>query len=90
MCSRREFAWGSCYTHAFYLLEPKPPFGLAATSPEFCLASASDSDDCESIQFVSSLSLLAREPDPALLLAFGDGKQQVRDAARVDGRLADP
>ena len=71
MCARREFAWGSCYTHAFYLLEPRPPFGLVATSPEFCIASDEDPGDCESIQFVSSLTLLSRQPEPALLLAYG-------------------
>lgn len=78
MCSRREFAWGSCYTHAFYLLEARPPFGIVATSAEFCIASTNDPGDCESIQFVSSLSLLAREPDPALLLAFGANDCQPR------------
>ena len=71
MCARREFAWGSSYTHAFYLLEPRPPFGLVATSPEFCIASDDDPGDCESIQFVSSLTLLSRQPEPALLLAYG-------------------
>ena len=69
--SRREFAWGSCYTHAFYLLEPRPPYGLMATSPEFCIASDSNPDDCESIQFVSSLALRERQPESALLLAYG-------------------
>ena len=42
-----------------------------ATSPEFCIASDSNPDDCESIQFVSSLALRERQPESALLLAYG-------------------
>lgn len=42
---------------ARYVLEPRPPFGLLAASAEFCLASAHDPADCESVQFVSGLEL---------------------------------
>ena len=72
LCARHDFAWGSCYTHAFYLLEPRPPFGVVATSSEFCIASTEDASDCESVQFVSSLTVddLSLEGD-TLLLAYG-------------------
>ena len=43
-------------------MEPHPPFRLLATSNEFCLASAQDPSDCESVQFVSGTSLDPAEP----------------------------
>ena len=49
-------------THFFYTMEPQPPFRLIAASNEFCLASTQDPTDCESVQFVSGISLDPPEP----------------------------
>ena len=43
-------------------MEPQPPFRLIAASNEFCLASTQDPTDCESVQFVSGISLDPPEP----------------------------
>ena len=59
---REPFRYGYQYTHFFYTMEPHPPFRLLATSNEFCLASAQDPTDCESVQFVSGISLDPAEP----------------------------
>ena len=40
-----------------------PPFRLLATSSEFCLASAQDASDCESVQFISGIELEATGAD---------------------------
>ena len=53
------FKFGHHYTHFFYALSPVPPHTLIATSGEFCIASAQDPRDCESVQFVSGLELVA-------------------------------
>ena len=52
----RTFRWGHSYMHFWYALESNPPFRMLATSGEFCIGSAQDSADCESIQYVSALS----------------------------------
>lgn len=65
----RPFMWGFHYTHFLYALEPHAPFGIVATSREFCIAAEQDPTDCESIQFVSGLTLL---PDgESVLLSYG-------------------
>lgn len=64
-CTARDSPPVSCvrltpvqrYTHFFYTLEPKPPFAVLAVSKEFCLGSAQDATDCESVQFVSGLAV---------------------------------
>ena len=56
------FRYGYQYTHFFYTMEPHPPFRLLAASDEFCLSSAQDPSDCESVQFVSGINLEPSEP----------------------------
>ena len=63
------FTFGFDYTHFLYALSPRPPHRLVASSAEFCLASAQDGADCESVQFVSGLALASG--GEALLLAYG-------------------
>ena len=78
---RQPFSFGYRYTHFFYALEPHAPFRVVATSREFCLAAEQDAADCESIQFVSGLSLA---PGGAtLLLSYG-----VNDCEARVGRVA--
>jgi hypothetical protein len=74
----QAFMWGFQYTHFFYALEPHAPFRVVATSSEFCLQSQQNATDCESIQFVSGLSVAIDPEDPsgtkppqALLLSYG-------------------
>ena len=67
----RTFMWGFHYTHFFYALEPYAPFGVVATSHEFCLQSEQNASDCESIQFVSGLLHAVDLPRPTLLLSYG-------------------
>ena len=57
------FQFGYRYTHFFYTMSPHPPFRLLATSSEFCLASAQDASDCESVQFISGIELEATGAD---------------------------
>ncbi|KAL1496063.1 hypothetical protein AB1Y20_014691 [Prymnesium parvum] len=77
------FMWGYEYTHFFYAIEPHEPFRLLGTSQEFCIALAQDEGDCESVQFISSITLTDSrmkadqvvKPSPAsadtLLLSYG-------------------
>ena len=81
------FRYGYQYTHFFYTMEPRPPFRLLGASNEFCLSSTQDQSDCESVQFISGMSLEPAEPQwrqirheagadyqleaQTLLLAFG-------------------
>ena len=44
---------------------------MLATSAEFCLASPQDAADCESVQFVSGLSLRREAGEDRLLLSCG-------------------
>ena len=62
------FRWGHHYTHFFYSLTPHAPFRILRTSREFCLGSAQDPDDCESVQFITGLALRG---ETALLMAYG-------------------
>lgn len=62
------FRWGHHYTHFFYALTPHAPFPIVRTSREFCLGSAQDPDDCESVQFITGLTLRG---DSTLLMAYG-------------------
>ena len=63
--------WGFHYTHFLYALEPHAPFRVIATSREFCLQSQQNASDCESIQFVSGLTLDVAATVPTLLLSYG-------------------
>ena len=65
------FRWGHHYTHFFYALTPHAPFRILGTSREFCLGSAQDPDDCESVQFITGMALNASAPDPQLVMSFG-------------------
>ena len=38
-------------------MQPHYPYRLLGTSGEFCIASAQDARDCESVQFVSGIAL---------------------------------
>ena len=64
-----HFAFGHRYTHFFYVLAAEAPHAPLALSGEFCLASAQDPSDCESIQFISGLAL--RYGSEELLLSYG-------------------
>ncbi|CAE7223563.1 unnamed protein product [Symbiodinium natans] len=55
------------YTHQYFAFSAEPPFELMALSPEFCFSSQQAPEDCESIQFASSL---LRTGD-SLLVGFG-------------------
>ncbi|KAL1493496.1 hypothetical protein AB1Y20_017201 [Prymnesium parvum] len=68
--SDHPFAFGYEYKHFWYALSVKSPFPLLAASAEFCLGSAQDPSLCESIQFVSSLTV--DSPSSAsVLLGYG-------------------
>ena len=72
------FTFGYDYTHFLYALSPVPPHRLLGSSAEFCLASAQDPHDCESVQFVSGLVVSG----DTLLVAYG-----VNDCESKIGRL---
>ena len=66
---QQPFQFGYLYTHFFYTMQRSAPYRMTATTGEFCIASAQDSTDCESAQYVSSL---ARDPlGDSLILALG-------------------
>ena len=44
------------------------PFRIVSTSREFCLGSAQDPADCESVQFITGLALRG---ESTLLMAYG-------------------
>ena len=54
----QPFAFGYEYSHFWYLLSARPPHRLIGASSEFCLGSAQDPTACESVQFLSSLTVL--------------------------------
>ena len=62
------FRWGHHYTHFLYSLTPHEPFRILGTSREFCLGSAQNPDDCESVQFITGLALRG---ESTLLMAYG-------------------
>jgi len=71
---------GDHYSHFFFTISAETPYSLTRVSPEFCFPAADRPDDCDSVQFSSSL---LREPDPAsgldhLLIGYG-----VDDAAAM-------
>ena len=61
MRRKQPFTFGYRYTHFFYTLEPHPPFGVLAASSEFCLGAEQDSNDCESVQFISGMDIASAE-----------------------------
>ena len=70
----QPFHFGYHYTHFWYALDAAAPHDLVATSGEWCIGAAQDAEDCESVQFVSGLSVT--EPrragrGPAVVLAYG-------------------
>ena len=76
------FLFGSQYSHFWYTLSPNEPHRLLGVSREFCLASAQDEHDCESVQFLSSLQV--REPEASsLLVGYG-----VNDCQAKIGEIA--
>lgn len=62
------FRFGYQYTHFFYVLTLHAPFRIVSTSREFCLGSAQDPADCESVQFITGLALRG---ESTLLMAYG-------------------
>ena len=66
--SRNKVRWGFRYTHFFYIVDPRPPFGILAIAPEFCIASAQDPLDCETIQFAGGFAL---QGDDKLVISYG-------------------
>ena len=38
-------------------MQPFPPYRILSTSAEFCLSSAQDPADCESVQFISGIEV---------------------------------
>ena len=88
--SRIDF--GYVYTHAFYTLQPHPPYSILGISPEFCLGSAQQPDDCEIIQFISGMALTddageSKINGNRLVLTFGvndcEAKMSTLDASHV-------
>ena len=82
---KQPFTFGFRYTHFWYVLEPRPPFGLLAASPEFCLGSHQDAADCESVQFISGLGLA---PAPAVRAHVPSANRTRRDASEPRLMLA--
>ena len=74
---KQPFVFGFRYTHFWYTLQPKPPFGVLAASHEFCIASPQDPQDCESVQFVSGLE---KHPNGSVLMAYGVNDCEARVA----------
>ena len=68
MAGSPAFRWGHHYTHFFYSLTPHAPFRIVGTSREFCIGSAQDPNDCESVQFITGLALRG---ESTLLIAYG-------------------
>lgn len=68
---QQPFQFGFYYTHFFYTLEPHPPHRMLATSSEFCLSAAHEPADCESVQFISGITLNATSAQPQLVLSYG-------------------
>ena len=60
------FKFGYRYTHFLYSLSTRPPHRLLSSSAEFCIGSAQDQTDCESVQFVSGLVVATEDMDGAL------------------------
>lgn len=56
-----QIRWGFRYTQFFYTVDPRPPFGILAVSSEFCIASAQNPIDCETIQCALQSSLALEE-----------------------------
>ena len=65
------FVFGFEYTHFFYTMQPRPPYRMLATSGEFCISSAQNVSDCESVQFVSGMAHHPPGSEHALLLSYG-------------------
>ena len=71
------FQFGFRYSHFFYTMMPHPPFRILATSNEFCIGSAQDARDCESVQFISGIEVEHAADDAAngaeerLLMSYG-------------------
>ena len=80
------FRWGHHYTHLFYSLTPHAPFRILGTSREFCLGSAQDPDDCESVQFITGLALRG---DSTLLAAYGINDCEAKVAELPVKRILD-
>ena len=57
------------YLHFWFTVNDKPPYKALALSPLFCLPSARDQHDCESVQFASSLS--ASSDGETLVVGYG-------------------
>jgi len=47
--------FGHHYTQFWFTYNMKPPFRITRMSPEFCFQSDQDSEDCDSIQFVTGM-----------------------------------
>ena len=73
--------WGFHYTHFFYAVEPHSPFRVVATSGEFCLAAAQDRSDCESVQFISGLTLATEPQGGQLHMSYGVNDCEAKVAA---------
>ena len=57
---RPAFKFGSQYMHYFYTVAPTAPHRVIGYTSGFCLASDQDPSDCESVQFITGLSLAIR------------------------------
>lgn len=89
------FMFGYDYQHYFYTLSATPPHHMIGKSASFCIASAQDKQACESIQFISGISLTTSCRDTAqdrdrtldskacLLLSYG-----INDCEAKIGHLA--
>ena len=86
--ARQPFAFGFRYTHFFYTIEAQPPFATLAVSPEFCLASPSDPNECESVQFISGLAHRAsRNNEASSHSAHNRTSHPARPTAHLDDEL---
>jgi hypothetical protein len=74
LAREQPFAFGFRYTHFWYALATKPPFGVVAASGEFCLAAPQDAADCESVQFISGLGRELARPSATADHAGGSGE----------------
>merc|ERR1712146_380574 len=66
---------GNHYTHFLFTIRGSPPYELMRLSSEFCFAARNRSNDCESVQFASTLQrvrgLTNTQSADMLLIGYG-------------------
>lgn len=65
--NKKAGTYGHHYTHFFFTLSKEEPFKLTSMSPEWCIPSDHDSQDCEVIQFVNGM----QRDNQSIVLTYG-------------------